>query len=85
MYHNFINLSLVEGLLGSFYILAIVNKAAMNTADHTSVESFGTMSEVSYNWAYRPAFEEFSTLISVVVLIPSSTLLRMFNTFPDIS
>ena len=45
MYHNFYMHSYVEGHLGSFQILAIINKAAMNIVEHVSLLQFGTYSE----------------------------------------
>jgi hypothetical protein len=36
MYHNFCIHSSVEGQLGSFQLLAIINKAAMNIVEHVS-------------------------------------------------
>ena len=36
MYHNFFIYSSVDGHLGSFYVLAIVNSAAMNSGMHVS-------------------------------------------------
>jgi hypothetical protein len=44
---NFINSLLhssVEGHLGSFQLLAIINKAAMNTVEHVSLLQVGTSS-----------------------------------------
>jgi hypothetical protein len=47
MYHIFYIHSSVEGHLGSFQLLAIINKAAMNIEEHVSLlyvrESFGYM------------------------------------------
>ena len=37
MYHNFFIHSSVDGHLGSFYVLAIVNSAAMNNGIHVSL------------------------------------------------
>ena len=37
MYHIFCIHSSVEGCLGSFQLLAIINKAAMNTVEHVSL------------------------------------------------
>ena len=36
MYHNFFSQSSVNGYLGWFYVLAIVNSAAMNNGIHVS-------------------------------------------------
>ena len=45
MYHIFCIHSSVEGHLGSFQLLAIVNKAAMNIVEYVSFLSVGTSSE----------------------------------------
>jgi len=37
MYHIFCNHSSVEGHLGSFQLLSIINKAAMNIVEHVSL------------------------------------------------
>jgi hypothetical protein len=42
MYHIFCIHSSVEGHLGSFQLLAIINKAAMNIAEHVSFLPVGT-------------------------------------------
>jgi hypothetical protein len=45
MYHIFCIHSSVEGHLGSFQFLAIINKAAVNTVEHVSLLQVGTFSE----------------------------------------
>jgi hypothetical protein len=44
MYHIFCIHSSVEGHLGSFQLLAIINKAAMNIVEHVSLLQVGTYS-----------------------------------------
>ena len=44
MYHIFCVHSSVEGLLGSFQLLAIINKAAMNILEHVFLLPVGTSS-----------------------------------------
>ena len=44
MYHIFCIHSSVEGHLGSFQLLAIINKAAMNIVEHVSLLPLGTSS-----------------------------------------
>jgi hypothetical protein len=44
MYHIFCIHSSVEGHLGSFQLLAIINKAAMNIVEHVSFLPIGTSS-----------------------------------------
>jgi hypothetical protein len=44
MYHIFCTHSSVEGHLGSFQLLAIINKAAMNIVEHVSFSPVGTSS-----------------------------------------
>ena len=44
MYHIFCIHSSVERLLGSFQLLAIINKAAMNIVEHVSFIPVGTSS-----------------------------------------
>jgi hypothetical protein len=45
MYHIFCIHSSVEGHLGSFQLLTIINKAAMNIVGHVSLLPVGTSSE----------------------------------------
>ena len=45
MYHVFYSHSSVEGHLGSFQLLAIINKAAMNIVEHVFLLPVGTSSE----------------------------------------
>jgi hypothetical protein len=45
MYHIFCIHSSVEGHLGSFQLLDIINKAAMNIVEHVSFLTAGTSSE----------------------------------------
>jgi hypothetical protein len=42
MYHIFCIYSSVEGHLGSFQLLAIINKDAINIVQHVSLLQFGT-------------------------------------------
>jgi hypothetical protein len=44
MFHNFCIYSSVEGHLGSFQLLAIINKAAMNITEHVSLLRVGASS-----------------------------------------
>jgi hypothetical protein len=44
MYHIFCTHSSVEGHLGSFQLLAIINNAAMNIAEHVSLLHVGASS-----------------------------------------
>ena len=44
MYHIFCIHSSVEGYLGSFQLLAIIKKAAMNIGEHVSLLQVGTSS-----------------------------------------
>ena len=44
MYHIFCTNSSVEGHLGSFQVLAIINKADMNIVEHVSFLPVGTLS-----------------------------------------
>jgi hypothetical protein len=44
MYHIFCIHSSVEGNLSSFWLMTIVNKAAMNIVEHVSFLPFGTSS-----------------------------------------
>jgi hypothetical protein len=44
MYHNFCIYSSVEGHLGSFQLLAIINKAAKNIVEHESLLHVGASS-----------------------------------------
>ena len=44
MYHTFCIYSSVEGHLGSFHLLVIISKAAMNIVEHVSFLLFGTSS-----------------------------------------
>jgi hypothetical protein len=44
MYHSFCIHSSVKGHLGSFYLLAFINKAAMNIGEHMSLLHVGASS-----------------------------------------
>jgi hypothetical protein len=63
MYHIFYIHSSVEGYLGSFQLLAIINKAAMNIVEHVSLLPVGTSSGYTprrsiagYSSSTRPNF-----------------------------
>jgi hypothetical protein len=47
MYHNFCIHSTIEGQLGCFQLLAIINKAAMNLVEHVSLLYVGASSGYS--------------------------------------
>ena len=77
MYHSFWILSSIEGHLGSFQLLTIINKAAMNIMEHVSLlharESFGYMSRRGIAGSLEvscPVFWGTARLISKVV-VPS--------------
>jgi hypothetical protein len=56
MFHNFCIHSSIEGLLGSFKLLVIVNKAVMNTVEHVSLLYAGTAfvyAQESNSWVLR--------------------------------
>ena len=44
MYHDFYIHSSVEGHLGSFQLLAVINKVAMNIVEHVSLLNVGASS-----------------------------------------
>ena len=55
MYHNLFILSSVDGHLGCFHVLAIVNNAAMNNGIHVSLSilvSSGYMSRSGIDGSY---------------------------------
>ena len=43
MYHRFLILSLVDGHLGCFHVLAMTNSAAMNIVVHVSLSDLGSL------------------------------------------
>ena len=54
MYHSFCIHSSVEGHLGSFQLLAIINEAAMNIVEHVSLlDIFWVYVQVWYGWVLR--------------------------------
>ena len=60
MYYIFCIHSYVEGLLRSFQILAVINKAAMNIVEHVYLLPVGTSS------GYMPRREELLDLLVVL-------------------
>jgi hypothetical protein len=67
MYHIFCIYSSVEGHLGSFQLLAIINKAAMNIVEHASFLPIGTSS------GYMPRRD--------IAGSSGSTMFKSLNTF----
>ena len=62
MYHNFFIHVSVDGLLGCFYVLAIVNSAAMNIGVHVSLSilvSLGYMSSSGIVGSYGSSIPSF--------------------------
>jgi hypothetical protein len=53
MYHIFYIHSSVEGHLGSFQLLAIINKAAMNIVEHVFSLSIGTSGYIPKRGIYN--------------------------------
>ena len=70
MYHIFSIYSSVEGYLGSFQLLAIINKAAMNRVEHVSLlyvgAPFGYM--LGPQVVLSPVFLGTARLISRIVV-----------------
>ena len=62
MYHIFCIHSSVEGYMGSFQLLAIINKAAMNIVEHVSLLHTGESSEYQerYSRVLRKCHVQFS-------------------------
>ena len=58
MYHIFCIHSSVEGHLGSFQLLAIINKAAMNIVEHVSFLPIGTSSGYMLGWFLTHDFSQ---------------------------
>ena len=50
MYHNFFNHSSVDGHLGCFYVLAIVNSTAMNNGIHVSLSILVSSGYMPRSW-----------------------------------
>ena len=57
MYHNFFIHSSVDGHLGSFHVLAIVNSAAMNNGIHVSFSGYMLRSGIAGSYGgFIPRF-----------------------------
>ena len=69
MYHNFFNHSSVDGHLGCFHVLAIVNSAAMNNGIHISFSILvpsGYMPWSGIAWSYGGFISSFLRNLSTV-------------------
>jgi hypothetical protein len=83
MYHIFCIHSSVEGHLGSFQLLAIINKAAMNIVEHVFFLPVGTSSgymprrgiagSSSSTMSLKSSLQHFQVLLSVSVTEQKST------------
>ena len=82
MYHNFFIQSSVDGHLGCFHVLAVVNIAAMNNRIHVSVSvlfSSGYMSRSGIAGSYGVLFLGFqgisipSSIVAVSIYIPTNS------------
>jgi hypothetical protein len=80
MYHIFCIHSSVEGHLGSFQLLAIINKAAMNIVEHVSFLPVG----ISSGYMPRRGIG-IHPIISLQTLTPLHTLARFCCKDPDIA
>ena len=78
MYHNFFIHSFVSGHLGCFYVLAIVNSAAMNTGVHVSfsiMDFSGYMPSSGIIGLYGSLIPSFllSSILDVSIYIPTNS------------
>jgi hypothetical protein len=81
MHHIFCIHSSTEGHLGSFQLLAIINKAAMNTVEDVSLWYGGTSSMYAqewYTWVFR--YNYFPTKV-VVHFVIHRIISKIYNKF----
>ena len=73
MYHSFLIHSSVDGHLGCFHVLVIINSAAMNTGVHASLSDLVSLVCMprsgiaeSYGWVYFQFFKKSGCKISLL-------------------